>query len=204
MAYDFTFDLTPVSQYLFKEIIVMFDKKEIHRNIEKKVLFLIQKFKIQEITGLPFSEVLMVVGDIVDIYIKNLSMRENFLQTKRRALLLPHCARKYMNNRCKANFDPKISSYYCNHCSSDCLINQATTLAQNKGYDVYVLPGGSSIRKIIKMDVYEGIIGVACCDEIKSGGDYLKRIGIPYQAVPLTKNGCSNTKFSLEVLEGIL
>jgi hypothetical protein len=126
--------------------------------------------------------------------------REKFKQTKRRVLFLPHCSRKYLDNRCHATFDPALPSYVCAHCSPDCLINAAVSLAEEKGYDVYVLPGGSCIPKILKMKGYEGAVGVACGEETKLSGDLLKGMGIAGQAVPLIKNGCANTAFNLETL----
>jgi hypothetical protein len=36
---------------------------------------------------------------------------------------------------------------------------------------------------------------------LKMGGDYLQHLGLTGQAVPLTKNGCANTKFNLQTLK---
>jgi len=130
--------------------------------------------------------------------------REKFLKTKKRVLLLPHCSRKYMDSRCKAIFNPQIPSYQCQHCSEDCLINQATKLGEEKGYDVYVLPGGSCITKILQSHKYDAVVGVACGEEIKLGMKLLQKLNIPGQAVPLIKNGCANTKFYINTLEKIL
>ncbi|MGD8545642.1 MAG: DUF116 domain-containing protein [Candidatus Bathyarchaeota archaeon] len=130
--------------------------------------------------------------------------RENFTRTKKRALFMPHCSRKYMDNRCQAKFDSNIPSYICAHCSANCLINQATSFAKKKGYDVYILPEGSCIPKILKSNDYEGIVGVACGKEIKLGGNTLENMGIAGQSVPLVKNGCANTSFNFETLQRIL
>lgn len=77
-------------------------------------------------------------------------------------------------------------------------------MGKSKGYDVFVLAGGSCIPKILKKSGYEGAIGVACSDELKMAGDYLERLGLSGQAVPLTKNGCANTKFSLDTLRKVM
>jgi hypothetical protein len=84
------------------------------------------------------------------------------------------------------------------------LINQATSFAKKKGYDVYILPEGSCIPKILKSNDYEGIVGVACGKEIKLGGNTLENMGIAGQSVPLVKNGCANTSFNFETLQRIL
>jgi len=201
MPYRFNFDLSLLSQSFFKEVARFSNRRNLHREIGARVQYLVEKFRIGEITGLNISDALKVVGDLIDVHIKNLSEKESFLKTSKRALLLPHCSRKFMDNKCHARFDPKIPSYYCAHCSSDCLIHQATTLAEKRGYDVYVIAGGSCIPKIIKN--YEGIVGVSCCEEIKLGMDHLKSMNVVGQGVFLTKNCCANTIFNLESLEKI-
>jgi hypothetical protein len=130
--------------------------------------------------------------------------RGKFLQTKRRALFLSHCSRKYLDGRCKAVFDANIPSYTCSHCSEDCLVNQSYKVATKRGYDVYVLPGGSCIPRILKNTEYEGIVGVACGEEIKVLEPLLKSMDVAGQAIPLIKNGCANTIFNMETLAKVL
>ena len=172
MPYGFSFDLSQISKAFFKELARVATEKNMHRRIGDRARSLAEKFKIRELTGLDVSDALMVVEDLVDIYARNLSERKEFLRTTRRALFLPHCSRKYMDNRCQAKFDPEIPSYYCAQCSSDCLVNKATALGRERGYDVFVLAGSSCIPKILKKDAYEGVVGVACSQELKVGGDY--------------------------------
>lgn len=203
MAYEFNFDISRFSQSFFKEIAWFSEKKNIHRRVGEVSRHLLKKFRVQEVTGLPLSDALMVIEDLIDSHVKNVTNRDSFLKTKNRALLLPHCSRKFMDSRCQASFNTEVSSYECSGCSSDCLINQATQLGKDKGYDVYVLPGGSCIRKIMKRG-YDGIVGVACCEEIKLANRLMESEKIPAQSVPLTKNGCSETKFTLETLEKTL
>lgn len=205
MAYKFNFDLSNLPRSFFEELARVSKERQIHRRIGEKARHLSEKFNLYKLTGLPVSDGLMIVEDLIDVYINNIVNRRKFSRTKgKKALLLPHCSRKYMDNRCKATFDPNFSSYSCAHCSPDCLVNQATILGKKRGYDVYILPGGSCIKKILSKRKYSGIVGVACCEEIKLGNSYLKELGIPGQGVPLTKNGCSNTKFDIKTLKEIL
>lgn len=204
MAYKFTFDLSQFSQSFFKEMARFSEKKGIHKKIGKSARYLVRKFKVHKMVGLPVSDALTIIEDMIDTYMKNLSHREMFLKTNRRALFLPHCSRKYMDSRCKAKFNPKLSYYTCMKCSKDCKVRKATALGKKNGYDVYILPGGSCVRKIMTKKRYEGMVGVACCEEIKLAEEYLKIFNIPGQAVPLIKNGCSGTKFSMETLEKTL
>ncbi len=204
MPYRFTFDLSTVPRFFFTEIARISYQKGMHKTLFNTLQDVIKRFKIQEATGLNLMDAVVVIQDLVDLQAVNLMERRKFLQTKKRALMLPHCSRKYMDNRCKANFDPTIPSYFCAHCSPDCLINKADSAAKEKGYDVYILPGGSCLTRILKSARYEGVVGVACGEEIKLSGDLIHEGSVAGQAIPLIKNGCANTVFNMESLVGTL
>jgi hypothetical protein len=200
MPYKFTFDLSPVPRFFFKEIARISYQKGMHKTLLNTLQDIIRKFRIQEATGLNLSDAVVVIQDLIDLQAVNLMERKKFLETKKRALLLPHCSRKYMDGRCRASFDQNLPSYICAHCSPDCLVNKAESTARRKGYDVYILPGGSCVTKILKTTEYEGVVGVACGEEIKISKDVLNETGVAGQAIPLIKNGCANTVFNMETL----
>ena len=204
MPYRFTFDLSRIPRFFFTELTKIGYQKRMHKKVGRAVNEMIKRFKIQEATGLNLSDAVLLLEDLIDIQAKNLLGREKFVRTRKRALFLPHCSRKYMDNRCKALFDPNKPSYVCAHCSPDCLINKSVSFAENKGYDVYILPGGSCVPKILETRHYEGVVGVACGEEIKLGGDLMNSMDVVGQAVPLIKNGCANTSFNLETLFNLL
>ena len=204
MPYQFKFDLTRLSQSFFTSVAVAAQERRLHRRIGNAALRLLQRFRVEEITGLDFAQALVLLEDLIDIETRNFKDRERFARTSRRVLFLPHCSRKYMDNRCKAVFDRNIPSYRCGRCSPDCLVNQATLAGQRKGYDVFVLPGGSCIQEILLKGRYEGLVGVACGEEIKLAEGLLEKSGLPGQNVPLIKNGCANTTFNLFALREIL
>jgi len=204
MPYKFTFDLSRIPRFFFTEITKVGYQKDVHKKVGRKTQEMIKKFKIQEATGLNLSDAVLLLEDLIDMQARNLLEREKFTHTRKRAIFLPHCSRKYMDNRCKAIFDSNIPSYICGHCSPDCLINRAVSLAEKKGYDVYILPGSSCIPKILNAKGYEGVVGVACGEEIRMSGEILNNMGIAGQAIPLIKNGCANTCFNIETLLSIL
>lgn len=206
MSYHFTFDLSKLSQALFRDIAEFSEKGKIPQKIGEMARKLVKKFNVNKITGLPVGDSITIIEDIININIRNSLNRTPFLKTSKRAVFLPHCCRKYMDARCKAGFDLETSTYSCNHCSEDCIIDQATKLAEEEKYDVYVLPGASCIRKIIQKNKYEGIVGVACTDELKLAMSILEQSdmssrGIPLQGIPLLKNGCSDTRFNFDTLQ---
>jgi len=200
MPYKFTFDLSNVPRFFFTELALIGYQKGMHKSFLKTANDLIVKFRIQEATGLNLSDAIVVLQDFIDLQAINLTERYKFLETKKRALFLPHCSRKYMDSRCKAIFDASLPSYICVHCSEDCQVNKVTEYAKDKGYDVYLLPGGSCIPKILKSTCYEGVVGVACGEEMKLMSQLLKGMNVAGQGVPLIKNGCANTIFSMETI----
>jgi hypothetical protein len=204
MPYGFNFDLNRIPKAFFKELVLITYKGNVHVKLGARAKMLVKKFKISELTGVNLGDAITLVEDLITVYAKNVEYKPSFQSSNKRAVFLPHCSRKYMDGRCKATFDPVIPTYKCNSCSEDCLINQATKIARNKLYDVYVVPGGSCIPKILKEGGYDGMVGVACCQELKMSSSLLNELTVPGQGIPLTKNGCSNTKFELDSLKATL
>jgi len=204
MSYAFTFDLSKLSQAIFKDIAKISENDKLNEKLATMARNIVNKFNVDKHTGLPISESITVIEDLIHINLKNSLQKEQFLQTQKRALFLPHCCRKYMDSRCHATFDTTTSSYTCNHCSTDCLVHQATVLSAQRNYDIYVLPGASCVRKIFQKKHYEGVVGVACTDELKLASTILEQHNIHAQGIPLIKNGCSETQFDFDILEKIL
>ncbi|MCL2643063.1 MAG: DUF116 domain-containing protein [Candidatus Bathyarchaeota archaeon] len=204
MPYKFTFDLSKVSRFFFTELATVSYQTGIHTAVLKDSVDMIKKFKIEEATGLNINDAVVLLHDLMDMQAVNMVDRDKFLESKKRALLLPHCSREYLDNRCKAVFDVNTPSYICAHCSDNCLVNQADKIAKDRGYDVYVLPGGSCIPTIFNNTRYEGVVGVACGEEAKMLRPLLNNMDIAVQAIPLIKNGCVSTVFNIETLVNIL
>ena len=204
MAYKFTFDLTKLPEKLFDEINCYLEKRIAKKDICPISENLVCKFNIDALTGLSKQDAKMLIQDMIEIQMKNKSLKDRFLKKNDKALFLPHCCRKHMDSQCKATFNPETSSYACTHCSPDCLVSQATIYAKEKDYDVYVLPGASCVSKILDKHSYGAIVGIACTDEIKMAAKALLKLKIPIQTIPLLKNGCSSTTFSLNSLMDVL
>ena len=200
MPYKFTFDISKAPQHFFIELAIVGNQMGMQKVFEKTLQELIRKFRIQEVTGLNIQDAVLLIQDLLKMQTLNLIQKQEFLQTKKRALFLPHCCRKYMDSQCQAVFEPSLTSYVCAHCSPDCFVNKAERIAREKGYDVYVLSGGSCMPNILKQKKYEGVVGVACGPEVMMSGEKLSSMGMAWQSVPLLKNGCANTFFNMETL----
>jgi len=200
MPYKFTFDISKAPQHFFIELAIVGNQMGIQKVFEKTLQELIRKFGIDEVTGLNIQDAVVLIQDLLKMQTLNLIQKQEFLQTKKRALFLPHCCRKHMDSQCQAVFEPSLTSYVCAHCSPDCFVNRAERIAREKGYDVYVLSGGSCMPNILKQKKYEGVVGVACGPEVMMSGEKLSSMGMAWQSVPLLKNGCANTFFNMETL----
>ncbi len=200
MPYKFTFDISKAPQHFFIELAIVGNQMGMQKVFEKTLQELIRKFRIQEVSGLDIQDAVVLIQDLLKMQTLNLVQKKEFLQTKKRALFLPHCCRKYMDSQCQAVFEPSLNSYVCAHCSPDCFVNKAEGIAREKGYDVYVLSGGSCVPNILKQKKYEGVVGVACGPEVMMSGEKLSSMGMAWQSVPLLKNGCANTFFNMETL----
>ena len=204
MPYKFTFDISKAPQHFFIELAIVGNQMGMQKVFEKTLQELIRKFRIQEVTELNIQDAVVLIQDLLKMQTLNLTQKQEFLQTKKRALFLPHCCRKYMDSQCHAVFEPSLTSYVCAHCSPDCCVNRAERIAKEKGYDVYVLSGGSCMPNILKQKKYEGVVGVACGPEVVMSGEKLSSMGMAWQSVPLLKNGCANTVFNMETLVKVL
>ncbi len=205
MSYTFNYDLGKLPRKFFREIAKITDKQKLHRKLGKASKTLVKKFRVDKILGIQVEDAISVVEDLTDIYLNNMVHAEEFKKSKEKILLIPHCCRKYMDSRCKARFDTKFSSYFCSHCSANCPANKATKLGESKGYKVFILPGGSCIKKILEKVNCEAVLGIACPEELKLGIMFVRSKNKIVKGIPLTKNGCSNTKFNIESLkEGLV
>lgn len=203
MPYSFLYDLSRIPRNILHGLVEKTYKKKIHKELGKKAKMLVKTFRIDEATGLNVTDAITLIEDYVDVQTANVVYRKQFEKAKKKALLLPHCARKFMDSLCQSEFKAEIPSYECQSCKEDCLINKATQLGRKKGYDVYVIPGGSCVREILSRG-YDGVVGVSCGMELQLGMQLIERMGIPGQGLFLTNNGCANTTFNLEKLEQIL
>ena len=200
MPYKFTFDISKAPQRFFVELAIVGNQMGMQKVFSRTLQVLIRKFRIQEVTGLDIQDAVVLIQDLLELQTLNLIQKQEFLKTKKRALFLPHCCRKYMDSQCQAVFEPNLPSYVCAHCSPDCFVNKAERIAKEKGYDVYVLSGGSCMPNILKQKNYDGIVGVACGAEVLMSGKKLSSMGVAWQSVSLLKNGCANTFFNIETL----
>jgi hypothetical protein len=114
-----------------------------------------------------------------------------------RALFLPHCSRDI--KVCKAVYDEE--GYHCKNCGA-CNIDEAVTMAKKIGYKkIFIVPGGSMVKKILEKNRIRAAIGVSCFHEAIMAFEAAKYASIIPQAVLLLNDGCKDTKIDLHLLK---
>lgn len=173
------------------------------------IIRLLEKLSKSRIIGQTLSEVERLLNsadvseqDLLRLYVlsKNSANRELFALTpyKDRVLLLPQCLRA---SGCQAPLDEE--GYHCLGCGR-CLIKEVKAEAEELGYKVFVLAGGSMVEKVFNKVKPKACLGVACLKEIVLGGIISEKKNVVAYAVPLTKDGCLNTSVDLLRLKTII
>jgi hypothetical protein len=112
-----------------------------------------------------------------------------------RTLFLPHCLR--VADRCKASYNEE--GLQCKRCTKDCKINIITRAAEKMGYKCFVVPGGAMVFNMAKKYQPKGVVAIACYNELREGASRTDmEYKVPFQIVPLRKDGCVNTDVVLD------
>lgn len=90
---------------------------------------------------------------------------------------------------------------FISHCINRAKRDAVKEFAEGLGYRVFVVGGGSIVRKKIASEKPSAVVGIACFDELKSAAE---SIDVPYQVVLLDTDGCENTDFNLEAAKAVL
>jgi hypothetical protein len=107
-----------------------------------------------------------------------------------RAIFLPQCLR---SARCPAHLTPE--GLKCRGCGQ-CNIGQSHLLLEKMGYRIFVVPGSSFIKRMVKKYRPLAIIGVGCLSEVKEGIDMADKMGLVAMGVVTLKEGCVETLVS--------
>jgi hypothetical protein len=123
------------------------------------------------------------------IRLQNSMNKKSFkgVPVKKRAVFLPQCLR---SASCPGNLTPE--GIWCQNCGL-CTTGEAINELLRMGYRVFIVPGSSFIKRMVKKYRPGGIIGVGCILEVKEGLDLCDQLGIPGMGVVTLKDGCVET-----------
>jgi uncharacterized protein len=109
------------------------------------------------------------------------------LPNEQRVVFLPQCLR---HPECPAKLGTEgIECVLCGRCP----IGENKVLLEGKRIRVFIVPGASFIKRMLKKYRYRGVVGVGCMLEIKEGMSMVGTAGLIPQGVPLLKDGCVAT-----------
>ena len=123
----------------------------------------------------------------------NRTMRERFLDTKRKLVIVPPCMSAKFDGGCEAT--PTPMGDLCAACTPSCRVHQVTQLGKKHGFDVLFMRGDLSVysgkkAKKISIENALGVIGV-CCPLTNVAGHWETRdLNVPAQVVLLDYCGC--------------
>jgi hypothetical protein len=104
-----------------------------------------------------------------------------------RAVFIPQCLR---SSKCPAHLTPE--GLKCRNCGQ-CSVGEARILLEKLGYRIFIVPGSSFIKRMVKKYRPKAIIGVGCLPEVKEGIDMADKIGVIAMGVVTLKEGCVET-----------
>ncbi|RZN47094.1 DUF116 domain-containing protein [archaeon] len=130
------------------------------------------------------------VIDELDVSLKNNIHKRRFSDTSvdERLVVLPQCLRS-INCPAKLSAKDGISCQRCGKCTIDQFMEQAETL----GYHVFIVPGGTFVRRIIANERPRAVLGVGCATDLLEGMQTAQHAGIAVQGVLLDTTGCIET-----------
>ncbi len=111
----------------------------------------------------------------------------------KRLLLLPKCLRDATG--CPASFDE--IGLLCEHCGR-CVIGDLKSQAEQLGYAVLVAEGSPVVMSLIETGRIEAVVGVSCLSVLERVYPYMEAGAVPGIAIPLLRDGCSDTSVDLE------
>ena len=124
------------------------------------------------------------------ITLRNKMNKKAFASTpvEDRAIFLPQCLRSM---KCPAKLGPE--GLVCVGCGA-CPIKEGKKGLEDMGYRVFIAPGSTVIKRMMKKYRFKAILGVGCLMEIREGLEMMDGYGVPAQGVVQLSDGCVETK----------
>jgi hypothetical protein len=128
------------------------------------------------------------IVDDVGISLKNKISLRKFRDTpiNKRMIFFPQCLR---SEACPSKLSPE--GMQCTNCGCD--LGNAKKSAEALGYKVFIVPGSSFIKRLVRKHKPEAILGVGCMTEVKAGLEMCERLNIRGVGLVLEKAGCVST-----------
>jgi len=131
------------------------------------------------------------IVDQIGVEVRNKVNEKSFkqIEDKDKVLILPHCLR---GPKCGAKLD--ATGLHCTGCDR-CVVGILKNKAEDKGYNVFIIPGSTFLKKIIHENEFKAVLGVACYQDLNLA--MMKLSKFPCHGVALLKDGCVCTKVDI-------
>ncbi len=129
------------------------------------------------------------IVDDVGIALKNKISLRKFRETPiyKRLIFLPQCLRAV---DCPSKLSPEgMKCINCGHCE----VGHAIKSAESIGYKVFIVPGSSFIKRLVRKHKPNAILGVGCITEIKAGLEMCEKLNLFGVGLVLDRAGCVST-----------
>ncbi|MCC7552305.1 DUF116 domain-containing protein [Candidatus Micrarchaeota archaeon] len=149
---------------------------------------------------LNFFQIKEIDLDLIITKLRNKLNKKAFSKVplNERAIFFPQCLRSF---ECPARTGEE--GIYCINCRK-CGLGHIIKEAEQLGYRVFIAPGSSLVKRMVKQYKPKAVLGVGCSMEVKEGTALIESYGIPVQAVSLLRGGCVNTRIDcFELLKTI-
>lgn len=112
----------------------------------------------------------------------------------RRAIFFPQCLR---SAECPARLTPDgIRCISCRRCG----LGSVIPVLEGTGYKVFIIPGSTFIKRMVKKYSPKAMIGVGCLSEVKEGLELGRRISMTTIGVVTLTDGCVETTMNYDKL----
>ncbi len=132
------------------------------------------------------------IVDETGIELKNKISFKKFKGTiiGKRMIFFPQCLRAI---DCPSKLSPE--GMQCINCGN-CEVGRAKKSAEAMGYKVFIVPGSSFIKRLVRKHKPSAILGIGCMTEIKSGLEMCEKLELYGVGFTLDKAGCVSTTFN--------
>jgi len=123
---------------------------------------------------------------------------------------IPENEKKFLNSANSKDLDDfagvpfEKRILFLSHCILKEQKEEIKIFAENLGYKVHVVGGGSIVHKLIKRENPEAVVGVACYPELEMAVEKIAGKNLPFQIIRLDTDGCKDTIVNVENVKRIL
>ena len=141
------------------------------------------------------------IVDKIEIEIRNGILKNEYLSSKikDRIVVFPYCLRSI---DCKAQVSPELG-VNCIKCGK-CKIGNLKEICDENSIKVFIAPGGSFVKRVLKRHPCSSVLLIACHAELNEMMRILSTQGIPQYGILLKKTGCIETDVDIELVKEIL